>query len=260
MTDNNYPQPSGDPYNASPQQYPGYAPAPQPLGKGLAIAALVLGIFALLFSWIPFLNFFTGIAAVVGLILGIIAIVKAVKGTAGGKVMAIVGTSLAALALILGTVVNTAVVSAIDDATPSSEPAPVVVEETEEVTEAAPGAEEATEESPEPTPEASDEDAEGADDGTVSQQNALGSAEGYLEWTNFSESGLISQLEFEGYSTEDATWAIDRLEVDWDVQAAGAAESYLEFSNFSRSGLIDQLLFDGFTQEQAEYGVAQAGL
>lgn len=99
-----------------------------------------------------------------------------------------------------------------------------------------------------------------ADEGTVAQQNALRSAESYLSFSAFSRTGLIGQLEFEGYSTEDATWAVDRVEVDWMEQAAKSAESYLQVSAFSRSGLIDQLVFEGFTREEAEYGVTQVGL
>ncbi|BCW43170.1 Ltp family lipoprotein [Arthrobacter sp. StoSoilB5] len=96
--------------------------------------------------------------------------------------------------------------------------------------------------------------------GTVSQQNALRKAGSYLQFTAFSYPGLIKQLEFEKYSTEDATWAADRVKVDWNEQAAKKAKSYLEFTSFSRSGLIDQLLFEGFTPEQAEFGVSQTGL
>jgi hypothetical protein len=96
--------------------------------------------------------------------------------------------------------------------------------------------------------------------GTVGQQNALRKANSYLDFTAFSYPGLIKQLEFEKYSTEDATWAADHVKVDWNQQAAKKAKSYLEFSSFSRAGLIDQLLFEGFTPEQAEYGVSQTGL
>lgn len=67
-------------------------------------------------------------------------------------------------------------------------------------------------------------------------------------------------MEFEGYSTEDATLAVDSLNVDYNEQAAKAAENYLSFTAFSRSGLIEQLMFEGYTREQAEYGVAQTGL
>ncbi len=86
------------------------------------------------------------------------------------------------------------------------------------------------------------------------------SAEGYLDYKGFSRTGLIQQLEFEGFSTKDATWAVDHVTVDWKEQAAQSAKDYLEFSAFSRSGLIDQLIFEGFTPEQAEYGVSQTGL
>lgn len=98
-----------------------------------------------------------------------------------------------------------------------------------------------------------------ADTMTMGQKNALGSAESYLSVTAFSRSGLIGQLEYEGYSTEDATFAADNCGADWNEQAAKSAQSYLEMSSFSRQGLIDQLLFEGFTQEQAEYGVTAAG-
>ena len=86
----------------------------------------------------------------------------------------------------------------------------------------------------------------------------------YLDFTAFSRSGLAGQLEFEGFGTPDAEFAIARLEteggVDWNAQAAASAASYLEFTSFSRSGLIDQLMFEGYTAEQAEHGVSTTGL
>ena len=102
----------------------------------------------------------------------------------------------------------------------------------------------------------------GGDSGSLSvaQQNAVRSAESYLSFTAFSRSGLIGQLEFEGYSTHDATAAVDSLDIDYDEQAAKAAKNYLDLMGFSRSGLIDQLVFEGYTREQATYGVDQTGL
>ncbi len=67
-------------------------------------------------------------------------------------------------------------------------------------------------------------------------------------------------MAYEKYSAEDATWAVDRVAVDWNEQAAKSAKSYLKFSSFSHSGLVDQLVFEGFTPEQAEYGVGTTGL
>lgn len=70
---------------------------------------------------------------------------------------------------------------------------------------------------------------------------------------------LVGQLEFEGYTHEEATFAADNCGADWNEQAAKCAQNYLEYSSFSRQGLIDQLVFEGFTYEQAEYGVSAAG-
>ncbi|GAA2199930.1 Ltp family lipoprotein [Sinomonas flava] len=96
--------------------------------------------------------------------------------------------------------------------------------------------------------------------GTISQQNALRKAKSYLDYSAFSRTGLIGQLEFEKYSTADATWAVDRVTVDWNEQAAKKAKDYLKFTSFSHSGLVDQLIFEGFTPEQAEYGATKTGL
>lgn len=99
-----------------------------------------------------------------------------------------------------------------------------------------------------------------AEAGTTSQQNALRKAADYLDYQAFSRKGLIEQLVYEKYSTPDATWAVDRVTVDWNEQAAKKAKDYLEYQSFSRSGLIDQLTYEGFSPAQAEYGVSKTGL
>jgi hypothetical protein len=94
---------------------------------------------------------------------------------------------------------------------------------------------------------------------TLGQKQAIAQAESYLDFAAFSRTGLIEQLEYEGFSTADATFAVDNITVDWNEQAAASAESYLEFTSFSRSGLIEQLIYEGFTPEQAEFGVTAVG-
>lgn len=94
---------------------------------------------------------------------------------------------------------------------------------------------------------------------TMGQKNALRSAENYLNALAFSHDGLIHQLEYEGYSTEDATYAADNCGADWNEQAAKCAKNYLDTMSFSRSGLIQQLEYEGFTPSQAEYGVSANG-
>jgi hypothetical protein len=100
---------------------------------------------------------------------------------------------------------------------------------------------------------------------TTTQRNALRSANNYLELSGFSRQGLIDQLSSEygdQYSVADATAAVDRLQVDWNAQAARSAENYLNMSGFSCQGLIDQLSSpygDKYTVEQATAGARRAG-
>ena len=94
---------------------------------------------------------------------------------------------------------------------------------------------------------------------TPSQQNAVRSAESYLDFMSFSRQGLIDQLSSEygeQFPLEDATVAVDSLNVDWLAEAVESADSYLDLSGFSRQGLIDQLsseFGEQFTVEQATF-------
>lgn len=94
---------------------------------------------------------------------------------------------------------------------------------------------------------------------TMGQKNALKSAESYLDFSAFSYNGLIGQLEYEGYTTEEATFAANNCGADWNEQALQKALDYLDFSAFSYSGLIGQLEYDEFTTEQATYAVDNCG-
>lgn len=95
---------------------------------------------------------------------------------------------------------------------------------------------------------------------TTSQRNALLTAASYIRMGGFSYKSLVEQLEFEGYSNEDSTFAADHCGADWMAQAASSARSYTRSMGFSRSGLIEQLEFEGFTAEQAEHGADSVGL
>ncbi|MCR5522721.1 MAG: Ltp family lipoprotein, partial [Clostridia bacterium] len=50
---------------------------------------------------------------------------------------------------------------------------------------------------------------------TIGMRNALKTAHSYLDYTAFSYSGLIDQLKFEGYSSEEAKYAVDNCGADW---------------------------------------------
>jgi hypothetical protein len=94
---------------------------------------------------------------------------------------------------------------------------------------------------------------------TLGEKQALSSAKKYLDYSAFSRKGLIKQLEFEGFSNQEAIYAVDNINTDWNAQAAISAKKYLEYTSFSRSGLIQQLEFEGYTSQQAEYGASAVG-
>jgi host cell surface-exposed lipoprotein len=102
---------------------------------------------------------------------------------------------------------------------------------------------------------------------TVSQQQALESAQSYLDLgSGFSHAGLIAQLDspYGGkFSVADATWAADHSGADWNAQAVMSAQGYMKLGGFSRASLIDQLTSPygaQFTLAQATYAANQVGL
>lgn len=93
---------------------------------------------------------------------------------------------------------------------------------------------------------------------SMGEKMALESAKNYLRTMGFSRKGLIKQLEFEGYTTNEAIYAVNNCEANWKEQAVRVAKNYLNTMPFSREGLIEQLEFEGFTNEEAVYGVNMA--
>lgn len=104
---------------------------------------------------------------------------------------------------------------------------------------------------------------------TLGQENAIRSAQSYLDFTAFSRAGLFDQLTSEygeGYDGADAEFALAYLEqnglVDWNAEAVESAQSYLDFTSFSRQGLYDQLTSEyggQFTPEQADHALSAVG-
>ena len=72
--------------------------------SGLAITSFVLGLVAMFLSWIPFVGL---IASIIGLIMGIVALVKISKNSQlKGKWMAIVGIILCSILFILALLIT----------------------------------------------------------------------------------------------------------------------------------------------------------
>ena len=90
---------------------------------------------------------------------------------------------------------------------------------------------------------------------SIEEQQAVGSARSYLDYSAFSKTGLIEQLEYEGFPKSVATAAVNSLVVDWNEEAYQSGKSYLDYSSFSKTGLIEQLEYEGFTTAQARQAV-----
>jgi hypothetical protein len=89
MTDAPY---SGQPYSGQPYS------DQRPLGSGMAVAALVLGILAVVFCWTVIGGVLFGLVAIV---LGVVASRRARRGAAAGRGMAIAGIVLGVIGLLL---------------------------------------------------------------------------------------------------------------------------------------------------------------
>ena len=91
---------------------------------------------------------------------------------------------------------------------------------------------------------------------TFGEQNALQAAYDYLDVMAFSYTGLIEQLEYEGYSASEAKYGADHCGADWNEQAVKSGREYLDSMAFSSSELYEQLLYEGFTASQAQYAIS----
>lgn len=94
---------------------------------------------------------------------------------------------------------------------------------------------------------------------TAASSAATKLAKDYLAYMAFSRDGLIDQLEYEGFTHEEAVYGVDNCGADWSAQALKCAKSYLNYSAFSRNGLVSQLEYEQFTSDQAIYGADNCG-
>lgn len=164
---------------------------PSNLSNGLGIASLVLGILGFLTAFI-----IIGILLdIIAIVLGIIAIVSKKQKSELGIAGLIIGTISIILVIFIGifffSETDTSTIETTEIRTEQSDsntPAETVSNESEEPTnpsEAAPSNE------------------------TVSQQNAVKAAKAYLDFSAFSRDGLIDQLEYEGFTTEQAVYGVE---------------------------------------------------
>jgi len=106
-----YPPGQYPPGQYPPGQYPPGEPPARPAANGAAVAALVLGILALLFFWVPFANLLAVVMGVVGIVLGAVGRGRARRTGSGGAGAALAGILLSAAAIVLSLAVTVGVIA-----------------------------------------------------------------------------------------------------------------------------------------------------
>ena len=93
-------------------------------------------------------------------------------------------------------------------------------------------------------------------------KQAKKAAKDWIEYSAYSRKNLIETLsQSDGYTIDDATAAVDGLNIDWNEQALRSAKDWLEYSGYSRKNLIETLSqSDGYSQSQATYAAEKAGV
>ena len=209
------------------QQMP---PIPQSK-SGMAIAGFVLGIIALLTSFLPIINNFSFFLAILGMIFEIVGMVGIMKGKKSGKGLAIAAIVICVVSgvVVLGT--QSMYSAALDSATSSATTA---------------------------------SGTSSAADSSVSAEyrNALAKAQQYSDMMHMSKQGIYDQLTSEygeKFPADAARYAIDNVEADWNANALEKAKLYQDQGSMSKSAIHDQLTSqygEQFTESEADYAIA----
>lgn len=90
---------------------------------------------------------------------------------------------------------------------------------------------------------------------SIGEQNALNSATGYINYSDFSEQKLRDQLKYEGFTEDEIDYAIDNVIADYNQEASDRATIYYTTQSLSKARVIQQLEYEGYTQSQIEYAI-----
>ena len=89
------------------------------------------------------------------------------------------------------------------------------------------------------------------------QAQAIQTAKDYLDTMHLSQTELLQMLSVENIDSEDAKFALEYLNIDWNQEARKKAKEYCKHKiGFSKEKLKAQLLFDHFTEEEADFAVS----
>lgn len=89
------------------------------------------------------------------------------------------------------------------------------------------------------------------------QLQAIQTAKDYLDTMHLSQTELLQMLSVENVDSEDAKFALEYLNIDWNQEARKKAKEYCKHKiGFSKEKLKSQLLFDHFTEEEADFAMS----
>ena len=89
------------------------------------------------------------------------------------------------------------------------------------------------------------------------QLQAIQTAKDYLDTMHLSQTELSQMLSVENIDSEDAKFALEYLDIDWNQEARKKAKEYCKHKiGFSKVKLKAQLLFDHFTEEEADFALS----
>lgn len=101
-----------------------------------------------------------------------------------------------------------------------------------------------------------------ADNIPTEYKSALKSAKTYSDSMHMSKAAIYDQLISEygaKFTSDEAQYAVDNLDADWNLNALESAKTYQSTMNMSPAAIHDQLTSEyggKFTQEEADYAIA----
>lgn len=214
-----------------------------PSKSGIAIAGFILGLIAILTSFIPIVNNFSMLLAVLGLIFGIVGLVGISRGKKSGKGFAIAAIVICVVsgAIVVGT--QSMFSAALDEATSAT---------TTNVSSS----------SNQDSSSSSSTSTASASGVSAEYKNALAKAQTYSDTMHMSKQGIYDQLTSEygeKFPADAAQYAIDNIKADWNANALAKAKMYQDQMNMSASAIHDQLTSEygeQFTADEADYAIA----
>lgn len=233
-------------------------PAPHTT-SAMAISGLVIGILALLTSFIPIINNLSFFIALLGLVFSAIGLAACIRKTRKGKGLAIAALVICIVSCIIVLGTQSLYSAALKEATGNAASSAKTEQTVSEESTSGDSQKESTEQQASTTEETTNQEPAVI---PTEYKSALRKAETYSKTMHMSKQGIYDQLTSEygeDFSEEAAQYAIDNIDADWNENALKKAQQYQDVMAMSPSAIHDQLTSEygeKFTQEEADFAIA----